>query len=166
MYSRIIILSLFTAFSIPILVSDCKTQSFPRIFVQVGIFILVAGHLICFLHTKMFNILSFIQYFAPYIVSTFSSFLLLVLTKKVSKNGLGNGDILYGAMCSLALEFPKIPIGYIFSCLYAFIAFLFKWKAKSKDKTAKLAFTPFMFAGSLSAQVALQFLDGTIISYC
>ena len=129
---------IFLIFSIPICICDIRSLKIPD-------FLNLLLGLILLAYRGLF---SWNDYFI-YIACALLAFLLFWGVRRISKLGLGWGDIKYSPSCALVcgqLCFPGFLVSSIFCALYFLIVKLFK----HSDKAEKAPFAPFMALGTLS----------------
>ena len=145
---------IFFIFAIPAVFTDLKKQRLPDIFTITGTVLMLAMRLILK------------KDFAIALLSSFMAVLLFFAARKITKGGLGEGDIKFAAFCaSYSLPFPSMA-GFALSALLALLFFASKktltWlKSKKKEekseinaeksekKRGKLPFGPFMLLGQI-----------------
>ena len=128
----------FLIFSIPICICDIRSLKIPDFLnLLLGIILLAYR-----------GLFSWNDYFI-YIACALLAFLLFWVVRRISKLGLGWGDIKYSPSCALVcgqLCFPGFLVSSIFCALYFLIVKLFK----HSNKAQKAPFAPFMALGTLS----------------
>lgn len=130
-------LIIFCVFSIPVVIYDLKYCKIPVFFCYLGFIILFIFDLIFYRESVLYNS-----------AGAVSIFLLFFLIKKISENGLGNGDLKYSIMCGYFSGVFYIHCSMLIASLSAVIFFLLV-------KKKKIPFGPFMFAGCFSTKLFL-----------
>lgn len=137
-YPNVTAAIIFTLISIPISVCDLRSLKIPD-FLNILLFLLLLAHRFLFSRGD----------FIIYLTCSICSLLLFYLVRRISRMGLGWGDIKYSPSCALASGiwcFPAFLASSIFCALYFFIV-----KLKNKSvKTEKAPFAPFMALGTIT----------------
>ena len=129
---------IFLLFSVPISICDIRSLKIPdSLNLILGLFLLA--------YRLIFSWNDFYIYAACALLA----FLLFWLVRRISKLGLGWGDIKYSPSCALVcghLCFPGFQASSVFCALYFLIVKL----SRNSDKAEKTPFAPFMALGTLS----------------
>ena len=127
--------TIFFAFLILISAIDLKTQMiYDKILLPmaaVGIFFDACNLLVKLEDAILFSALTFVLMFVIF---------------KISRGGMGGGDVKFSATLALWLGEKIFSAIFFASCLAAFFALIYFFK--NRDKKIKLPFAPFLAAGS------------------
>ena len=137
-YPNVTAAIVFILLSIPISVCDLRSLKIPD-FLNMLLFLLLLAHRFFFSRSD----------FILYLTCSICSLLLFYLVRRISRMGLGWGDIKYSPSCALATGiwcFPAFLASSIYCALYFFIV---KMKKKA-ERAEKAPFAPFMALGTLT----------------
>lgn len=141
-------LVVFLLFALPSAFFDMKKFRVPLIFVCIGIIVLFSLK-VFYLDFSVINIF----------LAILSSILILSLTRILSANGLGIGDIFFGAFTSIFCGFYENIISLAISAftgvLFYLIEFLFRKMRKQKITVFAIPFVPFLTIGALLSRFVL-----------
>ena len=119
---------------------DLKTMQVSLILNYIGVLISVILYFIISLQLLLRNL-----------AGSITLFLVFVIVWKITRKGLGWGDIHYSLFCGLISGFPGFIVsGIITSLLGLLVFFIIKlFKMKKSIKNIKVPFIPIMFAGTM-----------------
>lgn len=141
-------LFVFLLFALPSSFFDIKKFRLPLIFVCIGIVVLFFLRIFC-LHFSVINTF----------LAVFSSVLILFLTRILSANGLGIGDIFFGTFTAIFCGFYEnlisLTVSALVGVLFYLIAFLLKKIKKQKITIFAIPFVPFLTIGALLSRFVL-----------
>ncbi len=129
---------IFLIFSIPISICDIRSLKIPDL-LNILLAVLLLAYRLIFSRNDVFI----------YCICSVLAFLLFWLVRRISKLGLGWGDIKYSPSCALVcgnLCFPGFLLSSVFCALY----FLIVKMTNRSNKAQKAPFAPFMALGTLS----------------
>lgn len=121
---------------------DLKTRTIPN-FIP---FTLICVRLLIFIYEIIF-VDAALSYLVSSLIGCFLCALLLIIANKISKGGIGGGDIkllsCIGLMCGIYVVFSTLLLSLI-ACIIVSVVFLI---LKKKTTTEHLAFGPFIYIG-------------------
>ncbi len=130
---------IFLLTSIPICISDIKTQKIPDAFTLLSLSLLT-----------LYRVLATKTMLWLYLLTALLAPLFLMIIRFVSKKGLGWGDVKYGSACGMYAGPLAVFLGFFFAALLAALVITIQKKWHS-DKA--IAFAPFITAGTLLAGI-------------
>lgn len=131
---KIVTLILFFLLSIIISIYDIKTYHIPLFFLYIGLLITIILT-IFFCKYELLNRL----------LGMACMFLLFLLMRIITINGMGFGDIQYALYCGYMVGCP----GFIYSSLLASLLGIVYYFLFIKSKKKRIPFTPFMMVGTV-----------------
>lgn len=139
----VILLFLFLIVSVLISIYDIKTFHIPLIFLYIGLVI-----------TLLLTILFSINELTDRLIGMGGMFLLFLLMRIITKNGMGFGDIQYALYCGYMVGCP----GFIYSSLLSSILGILFYFVFLRNRKKRIPFTPFMMVGTVTAMCCYKFI--------
>lgn len=140
---QIVTLILFFLLSIIISIYDIKTYHIPLFFSYAGLLITIILT-IFFCKYELLNRL----------LGMVCMFLLFLLMRIITINGMGFGDIQYALYCGYMVGCP----GFIYSSLLSSILGILFYFVFLRNRKKRIPFTPFMMVGTVTAMCCYKFI--------
>ena len=129
---------IFAAFSIAISIEDIRTMHVSDFLIFMGIIVMACYRFAC---TRDVLLL--------YLLTALLSVLMFMMVRSVSKRGMGWADVKYSALCALYAGPAAVFLGYLVAAASCAATFGILKRARGRDKSKPLPFTPFMAGGTL-----------------